>query len=191
MIICIETLYLTELRNWLLLLLGIIGAFISIRTCINSTIQRKIDNTFKTLDFLRCHIGEEQIETFISLFHANNELSGVNFNEFRLSDGRTNTIEDMFSEGGCGNGDIQNMIEIFNLISPTLEDLDINIIWYEYGQIMGTIYQWTKYLENKNNENKKKKQWEHSSFYSDFNSYMEKNEKKRSFKATKYYTYAE
>ena len=136
MIICGEILTITELRNWLLLLLGTIGAFITIRTYINSTRQRKIDNTFKTLDFLRRHIGEKEIETFIELFHANNELSGVKYNEFKFADGRTDTIETMFSEGGCGNGDIHNMIEIFNLISPTLKDLEINIIWFEYGQIM-------------------------------------------------------
>lgn len=46
-----EILILTELRNWLLLLLGTIGAFITIRTYINSKRQRKIDNTFKTIDF--------------------------------------------------------------------------------------------------------------------------------------------
>lgn len=52
-----EILILTELRNWLLLLLGTIGAFITIRTYINSKRQRKIDNTFKTIDFLRQHIS--------------------------------------------------------------------------------------------------------------------------------------
>ena len=60
MTICSEIL--TELRNWLLLLLGTIGAFITIRTYITSTRQMKIDNTFKTLDFLRRHIGEKEIE---------------------------------------------------------------------------------------------------------------------------------
>ena len=110
----------TEFRNWLLFAVAIIGAFITIRTYINATKQRRIDNTYKTLDFIRRHITENQIETFIELFHANNELSGVKYNEFRFSDGRVDTIEYMFSEGGCGNGDIHNMIELFNLISPTL-----------------------------------------------------------------------
>lgn len=180
---------LSELRNWLLLLIGTIGAFITIRTYINSTRQRKIDNTFKTLDFLRRHIGEKEIETFIELFHANNELSGVKYNEFRLKDGRIDTIETMFSEGGCGNGDIHNMIELFNLISPTLKDLEINIIWYEYGQIMSKIYQWTKYLEEETERHTTKENI--PEFYSNFNAYMKKNEKKMLFKSTKYYTYAE
>lgn len=61
---------------------------------------------------MRRHIGEKQIEAFIELFHANNELSTVKFNEFGLSDGRTDTIENMFSNGGCGNGDIHNIIEL-------------------------------------------------------------------------------
>jgi hypothetical protein len=182
-----EILNLVELRNWLLFVLGIVGAFITIRTYVSSIRQRKIDNTFKTLDFLRRHIGEKQIETFVDLFHANNELNGVKFNEFKLNNGKLDTIEDMFSEGGCGNGDIHNIIELFNLISPTLKSLDTNIIWYEYGQIMSKIYQWTNYLEDKIDKQKPKK----TSFYSDFNLYMKKNESKMLFKPTKYYTYAE
>ena len=189
MTICGEILTLTELRNWLLFVLGTIGAFITIRTYINSTRQRKIDNTFKTLDFLRRHIGEKQIETFIDLFHANNELNGVKYSEFILKDGRTDTIESMFSEGGCGNGDIHNMIELFNLLSPTFKDLEINIIWFEYGQIMNKVYQWTMYLEDE--IDKKATKDEHPTFYSDFNTFMKKNEPKMLFKPTKYYTYAE
>lgn len=189
MIICNEIIDLTELRNWTLLAFGTIGAFITIRTYISSTRQRKIDNTFKTLDFLRRHIGENQIKTFVELFHANNELNGVEYNEFRLKDGRTDTIEDMFSEGGCGNGDIHNILELFNLISPTLKNLESNIIWYEYGQIMYKIYQWTKYLEDvKDVEHSPEK---YKAFYSNFNSYMEKNSDKMLFMPTKYYTYAE
>ena len=189
MTICGDILTLSEIRNWLLLLLGSIGAFITIRTYINSTRQRKIDNTFKTLDFLRRHIGDKQIETFIELFHANNELSGVKYNEFRFFDGRTDTIEYMFSEGGCGNGDIHNMIELFNLLSPTFKNLEISIIWYEYGQIISKIYHWTKCLEDENGKQSTKDQYH--SFYSNFNAYMKKNETKMVFKPTKYYTYAE
>lgn len=182
-----EMIDLTELRNWILLVFGTIGAFITIRTFINSTKQRKIDNTFKTLDFLRRHIGENQIATFIELFHANNELSGVKYNEFKLKDGRIDTIEYMFSEGGCGNGDIHNIIEIFNLISPTLNDLETKIIWYEYGQIMTKIYSWTKYLEDNIDANNDIG----INFYSKFNLYMKVNSNKMLYMPTKYYTYAE
>jgi len=184
-----EIITLTELRNWLLLLLGTIGAFITIRTYINSTRQRKIDNTFKSLDFLRRHIGEQQIKTFIELFQANNELSGVKYNEFKFDDGRTDTIEYMFSEGGCGNGDIHNIIELFNLVSPTFKNLEINIIWYEYGQIMWKIYEWTKYLEEETE--KQSTNDKYPKFYSNFNTYMKKNQMKMLYKPTKHYTYAE
>lgn len=174
-----------ELRNWILLVVGIIGIIITISTFINSTKQRKIDNTYKTLGFLRDHIGIEEINRFIELFHANNEISGVKYNEFRFEDGRTDTIEDMFSEGGCGNGEIHNMIELFNLISPTLQKLETKIIWYEYGQIMMKIHSWTKYLQGLEPEKKRK------SFYSDFNSYMDKNWQKMLNEPTKTYVYAE
>jgi len=187
LIILSESLNLTELRNWLLCIVAFVGGYITIKTFINSTKQRRIDNTFKTLDFLRKHIEKKQIETFIELFHANNELSGVKYNEFRLLDGRVDTIEYMFSEGGCGNGDIHNMIELFNLISPTLNELEIGIIWYEYGQIMSKIYDWTRYLENETTKEEKSQ----SAFYLNFNKYMKRNCEKMLFMPSKYYTYAE
>jgi hypothetical protein len=179
----------SELRNWTLLVLATIGAYVTIRNFINSVKQRKIDNTFKTLDFIRNHIKSEQIETFIELFHANNELKGDDYNEFKFQNGRSDTIEFMFSEGGCGNGDIQNMIELFNLISPTIDKLEKEIIWYEYGQIMNKLYQWTEYLEK--HELKNGSSLDHDKFYSKFNVFMKKNWKNMLFKPTKYYTYAE
>jgi len=185
-ILC-EILSPTELRNWVLFFIAVIGGYITIKTFINSTKQRRIDNTFRTLDFLRRHIGATQILTFIELFHANNELIGVKYNEFKLPDGRVDTIEYMFSEGGCGNGDIHNMVELFNLISPTLNNLESGIIWYEYGQIMDKIYNWTSYLENETSKEEKSQ----PGFYSDFNKYMKRNWEKKLFVPKKYYTYAE
>lgn len=177
-----------EVRNWILLIVGIIGIFITIKTYINSTKQKKIDNTYKTLGFIREHISIVETNRFVELFLANNELSGVKENEFKFDDGRKETVEYMFSEGGCGNGEIHNMIELFNLISPTLKKLETKIIWYEYGQIMSKLYDWTSYLEKieeKENNNKQKK------FYSDFNDFMEKNWRKMINEPTKYYVYAE
>jgi len=178
-----------DFRNWIILFLAIIGAIITIQTYIKSLEQSKLENTFKTLDFIRRHITEHEKLKFIQLFHANNELSGVKFNEFRFEYGQTDTIETMFSEGGCGNGEIHNMIELFSLICPTLETLEIDIIWYEYGQIMSKIYHWTKYLEDEvdetfNQANKK-------SFYSDFNAFMDKQYEKMLAKQIKHYTYLE
>lgn len=178
-----------ELRDWIFIILAVIGAFITIKTYIKSLHQMKLENTFKTLDFLRRHITENEKLRFIELFHANNELSGVKYNEFRLEYGQTDTIETMFSEGGCGNGEIHNMIELFSLICPTLDTLEMDIIWYEYGQIMSKIYHWTKYLEDEvdeliNEANKK-------TFYSDFNAFMDKHYEKMNGKPEKYYTYLE
>nr|VFJ68015.1 MAG: hypothetical protein BECKFW1821C_GA0114237_101335 [Candidatus Kentron sp. FW] len=112
--------------------------------------QRKIENTFKILEFMRKHIGTEQINTFIEAFHANNPLGG-HVNEFQYPNGRKEHLDDFFSEGGSGNGDIHNIIEIFNLVSISLlrYELREELIWYEYGQIMRKCYEWTYYLETK------------------------------------------
>lgn len=174
------------IRNWLLLILAIIGAFITIKTYISSIKQKRIENTFKIVEFLRTHISEADIKVFIELFHANNENSGGKYNEFILENGNIDTIENMFSEGGVGNGSIHNIIEIFNLISPTLNNLDINIIWFEYGQIMLKVHQWTKYLEEK--LYREEKSYKNIFFYN-FNKFMKKHERKQLFKPIKYYTY--
>ena len=173
-----------ELRGWLTLGIITISASVALKTLLDNGRQRKLENTFKMLDYIRKHITDEQIATFQQLFDANNEIAGVPYNEFRFSDGRIDNIEGMFSEGGCGNGDIQNMIEVFNLISKFLNNNTLNaqLIWYEYGQIMSTCYRWTKYIDDKNlfkvpksrRSIFRKKTELFTPFYSDFNSYMKK-----------------
>ena len=59
-----------DFRNWIILFLGIIGAYITIQTYIKSLEQSKLENTFKTLDFLRRHITENEKLRFVELFHA-------------------------------------------------------------------------------------------------------------------------
>ncbi|RLK03088.1 hypothetical protein [Tenacibaculum discolor] len=174
----------SELRSWVILFLAIIGGVITILTFINTLKQRKLENTYKTIDFLRNHITTQQIDKFIELYQANNFLRGVKENEFRFSDGYTDTVEYMFSEGGCGNGDIHNLIELFNLISPQLNKLNFDLIWFEYGQIMDKLYEWTSYLDKVNNDNYK-------SFYYEFNLFMNKNQKKLLDYPWKHYTYIE
>ncbi len=202
----------TELRNWLVLILALIGGTITIKTYISSIKQSKLDNTYKTLDYLRRHITDNQIQTFITLFQANNPL-GVPKNEFHFADGRFDTIENMFSEGGCGNGDIHNMIEVFNLVSKKLSKgiLNEDLIWYEYGQIMSTCYEWTKYLDNnmekmfikERQEGVSDKEYKEmikfwksqykgmDKLYIDSHKYIEKHTKNRLDLPIKHYTYIE
>ena len=199
-----------EIRNWSLFALAIVGAYVSLKTFADNIQQRRLDNTYKTLDYLRKHISKDQIDTFIKLFRANNELGGMKYNEFVFPDGRRDTIETMFSEGGCGNGDIHNMIEVFNLIAKSLKKdiLVDDLIWYEYGQIMRTCYKWTKYLEENHDKifrlerqegmsdedyKKWREYWDDNKevfmFYKDFNDYMKNS--KAFGKSTKTYVYIE
>ncbi len=132
----------------ILFIINVIAFCIGVYTFRKNIKQQKIQNTFLVIEFLRKHISESQIQTFITLFHANNPLA-VPYEKFRFLDGREDHIDTMFSEGGCGNGDIHNMIEIFNLLSIRLlkNELVEEYIWYEYGQIMMTCFKWTSYLE--------------------------------------------
>lgn len=203
-------------KDSILLLIAVVGFFLTIRTFSLNVKQRKIENTFKILDFMRKHISSGQIETFIELFHANNPL-GVPPREFHFKNGRKDTVDNMFSEGGCGNGDIHNMIEIFNLIAVNLNrgELVDDLIWYEYGQIMTKCFEWTDYLEKDGpgkqyyDEVLKRSDasglWERyklrkllrphidpkRSFFYHFNRFMRKQRKKQVNRPVKYYTYVE
>ena len=206
----------TDNKDLILVVLAVVGFVMTLRTFRFNLQQRKIENTFKILDFMRKHIGDEQINTFIEAFHANNPL-GVPKLEFHYKDGRKEHLDHFFSEGGSGNGDIHNIIEIFNLVSLNLmrDELKEDLIWYEYGQIMRKCYEWTHYLESEGLSHRYyaevMERTKHSSFieklklkrflkqYKDpklsfsyhFNRYMKKATGRNSRKAVKYYTYIE
>ncbi len=175
-----------EILLGLITLIGVIIAFTFVRAYLIYREQCKLENTFALLDFLRKRISDKQIATFVKLFHANNELSGVNYNEFKFSDGTFDTIETMFSEGGCGNGDIYNLITTFNLIVPSLKNIEESYVWYEYGQIMVKLYAWTNYIQKNAETDLQEEGYE---FYSAFNHYMERYA--RSIINVKHYTNAE
>lgn len=204
-------------KDLIIVVLGVIGFIMTLRTFQFNLQQRKIENTFKILDFMRKHIGDKQIESFIAAFHANNPLSGVTKNEFVYPDGKTEHLDNFFSEGGSGNGDIHNIIEIFNLIAINLDNNELKeeLIWYEYGQIMIKCYQWTHYLETQGPghnyykevlDHSKDKNWLQKiklkrflkqyidpklSFSFHFNKYMKKASIRNRRNAIKYYTYIE
>jgi hypothetical protein len=59
-----------------------------------------------------------------------------------------------------------------------LTKLELELIWYEYGQVMNKIYSWTNYLEKEKIIEQNRK----SSCYN-FNVFMQSNCKKKSFHA--------
>ena len=184
------------MRNWTLAGLAVVGAFITIRTFRNNNQQRKLDNTFKTLDYLRKQIGTKQIERFIELFQANNPIISE-ANEFKLADGEVQHVKDMFTEGGCGNDEIYNMIQVFDLIARSLNKnlLRTELIWYEYGQMISKCYEWTKQIEEIDNKEfpslssaDKKFTKKYKSFYYHLNKFMKKNGQLMIELPTKMYT---
>lgn len=198
--------FLEIIRKWLTLFLGVIAAYITIQTFKENIKQRKLENTFKMLDYMRRHISDEQIETFKALFEANiasSECRATPYNEFHFDNillkrnkiltfddtFSVERIEDMFSEGGCGNGDIANMIGVFNLISKYLNEkkLSKELIWYEYGQLLITCYRWTKYLDEITDFRENK-----ITFYDEFNKFMRNVEGSNLLiQSTKSYIYLE
>nr|VFJ52176.1 MAG: hypothetical protein BECKFW1821A_GA0114235_10353 [Candidatus Kentron sp. FW] len=90
--------FIVEHKDIIVIILGMIGFFMALRTFRFNLQQRKIENTFKILEFMRKHIGTEQINTFIEAFHANNPLGG-HVNEFQYPNGRKEHLDDFFLRG--------------------------------------------------------------------------------------------
>ena len=93
------------IRNWGLFLFALIGVSLTFYTFVSNLKQRKLENTFKLIDFMRKHITEEHISKIVALFHANNPLAG-HPDKFVHENGQEEPVIYMFSEGGCGNGDV-------------------------------------------------------------------------------------
>lgn len=138
----------TELRGWITLISAVIGALIALATYENSVKQYMLDNTYKTLDYLRKHITQQQINTFIKLFKAYYTPEGISNKAFVIK-GEKQLVKDMFSDGGCGTPEIHNIIEVFNTVGKVASDksLNDNLIWYEYGQIMETCHRWIEIVD--------------------------------------------
>ena len=194
-----------QYHEHVIVLAAIIGIVITWRTLLFNLKQRKIENTYRTIEYLRKHINKKQIEKFIDLFHANNSIAFPP-QEFHFINGRRDHVENMFSEGGCGNGAIHNMIEVFNLVSVNLysNELEDDLIWYEYGQIMMKCFQWTSYLEEHAllaSHNKglvlrlksllSQKKEREGLFYYHFNRYVTRRRSNKKRSPVKHYTYVE
>ena len=203
-------------KDAILLSIAILGFLMTLRTFEFNLQQRKIENTFKVLDFMRKHIRDDEIRTFVEAFHANNTLAGDPL-MFRYEDGREEHLDHFFSEGGSGNGDIHNIIEIFNLVSGMLlrGELKEELVWYEYGQLMLKCHEWTDYLESNGSGKKyynevvgrikdlpliEKIRFKRflkpyidpkQSFSYHFNRYMKRSTKRNLSLAVKHYTYVE
>ena len=172
--------YMEVIRSWGLFALAIIGSIIALKNFSANNEQRKLENTFKVLAFLKEHITDQDKERFVELFQANNPLAGTP-ELFRFENGGEQSVADMFSEGGCGNGSIHNILEIFNLVSKELlaETIRVEMVWYEYGQIMSKCHEWVE---------KSFKGERHP--WPDFMTFMASNPSQK-YGALKFYTYAE
>ena len=186
------------------LLVGAGGLFVSVAALMENTRQRKIENTFKWLNLIKATITNEHLKTFKRLYRANSPIIGAKSN-FIFDDGKNELVDYMFSEGGCGIGHIQEIIEIFNLVCEILikNDLVDRVFLFEYGQLMLTCHRWTLFLESDEGPNKKyvdevmergkNLNWldkfkikrglkpykeEKSHFFYHFNRYMKKNKSK-------------
>lgn len=181
-------------RNWGLFIFALVGAWLAVRTFNINLRQRKLENTFKLLEFMRSHIDQIQVEKIISLFHANNPLAG-HPEKFVFNDGSEEPVVYMFSEGGCGNGEVHNALEVFNLAADPLlsQSVSVDMVWYEYGQLMHITNDWLNYIDEHGEKaptfKGKKVIYEKIQPWPTFQEFM-KN-KPDYGKPMKYYTYAE
>lgn len=162
-------------------IITIVGGCIALITYRANVKQTKINNTFTMLEFARTQISKKHIEEYIKHKNANESYGKY----FVFEDGKKFKVEDLLTTGFMTN-EIYDIIKTFNLICMKLlnNDLDEDIIWFEYGDMMLYCNHWTETIFN---SHAGIVTCQEDILFFCFNLYMDKNARKMLSKPFKYY----
>lgn len=168
-----------EIIEMLKSLVIIVGGVIGLYTYRNQQKQRRIDNSFKTLEHFAKNINQEDIETWEEIvrrsyescgaelgyfvtYDKNEKIELVSFSTLFATEGKRLYVPD-FTQGNSAFyiDAIRRMAEQFNLIGYQYisKNIDFNIIYFELGQLMDNIYNWIDKIDDLEHKNFVTKQW--------------------------------
>lgn len=126
------------------LLAIIVGGITATRTFIISQRQRKLENSFRLIALFKKTITKKDMNNWINIFISTSELSGAKHGYFNFNNEQI-PIEYLFSEGNIYDGQsISRIADYFELVGVQYAKgtIDINLIYYEFGQIINSIHDW-------------------------------------------------
>lgn len=142
----------SEIRNWVTLLLAVFGGIVGFRQYLIGQRQRRLENSFRIIDWFERTIHDETIEQWRQIFHAASEPAGASPGHFvHIANGHRSELpfSSLFTEGTPDNGAIERLAEVFDLIGHYAKDqtIDLRIVYFQLGQIMDTIHYWLNMIE--------------------------------------------
>ncbi|WP_338438745.1 hypothetical protein [Synechococcus elongatus] len=142
-----------EIRGWLILVLSVIGGFISLRTFIENQKQRRIENSLRLVVMFKESLLENDIQEWKKMFHSTSEIAGAKKGFYVILINRQRIqlpLSNLFAEGPPDHGAIKRMAELFDLISYQMlnNKLDNRLIYFQLGQLMNTVHSWLEKIES-------------------------------------------
>lgn len=166
-----------DLTEFLRDLFAIVGVFVSVRSYLSQQGQRKIDNSKKLLEQFQNSINENDLNQWKQILLNSYESTGAEPGHFIVFDQDNNPEQiphaHLFISEGQGFcfpggkmnlgenvsdinfGSIRRITEQLNIISYEIlyGHTELMILYYELGQIMDSIYNWIKSIEDKDSRN--------------------------------------
>ena len=130
-----------EVREWLTLVLVVIGATIAWRTYVAGLRQQRLENSFKMLDMFESNLEDGDIEKWMEIFQGSYEGTGLPPGNFYFN-GKKEHFDYLFSEGPPDGGAVSRILDQLELIclEANSKTAELRIIYSHIGQIMRHVY---------------------------------------------------
>lgn len=138
-----------EVRGWIQLLIIAIGGLIGIIAFAQNSRQRKIDNSFKLISWIKENWQKDEIDSWKNLVQATYEGTGSKPGQYVSEEGDISSLGDYFCEGSPDDGAFSRTAELcdiicYELLQGTLEE---RLVWFEFGQILHSTHRWIGGIE--------------------------------------------
>lgn len=138
-----------EIRGWIQLFIFAVGGLVGIIVFIQNSRQRKIENSFKLISWIKENWQNDEIDSWKNLVQATYEGTGSEPGQYATENGNISSLGDYFCEGSPDNGAFSRTVELcdivcFELLQGTLEE---RLVWFEFGQVLHSTHRWVEGIE--------------------------------------------
>ena len=133
-----------EIRGWLQFCVLLVGGTVGLLAFLQNNRQRKIENAFKLIAWVKENWSDDEIGSWKNLVRATYEGTGAIPGQYVSEDGGLRCLGDYFSEGAPDSGAFSRTVELlevacYEMLKGTVEE---RLVWFEFGQVLRTIEMW-------------------------------------------------
>ena len=172
----------TAIREWISFCFLIVGGSIALRTYVINQRQRRLENSFRLINFFKESLQENDIEEWRKMFYA---VFDAKDGHYVSEEKGEQPLSDLFDVPPPDNGATARMAEQFELLSQEIlvNTVNLKLVYFELGQFMNYVHQWLKSIDN---SDRKKPFIEE--YFQNFDKMYKRNSKK--FEKWSYKSYA-